>query len=221
MCISQIGEMQYENRKTAAKALINALARWKNDSNTIVCALPRGGVELGVELSKALNLPLYLLHVKKIVHPLYPEVAVGAVSDSARLIQAEWEENSQVQRQVLNAREIIARRKEQYEWTNPIVHGKSVLLVDDGIATGLTMELAISILRKQRAQEIILGVPVTSQEAFSHLRSKVDAFICPYFPNRFDAVGSFYKDFQQVSDEQVKSLLHSIKKQKPDRLERA
>jgi putative phosphoribosyl transferase len=213
--------MQYENRKTAARALLSALTRWNNDPHAVICALPRGGVELGVELSMALDLPLFILHVKKIGHPLYPEVAVGAVSDSARLIQTEWEENAQVQGQVLNSREIIARRKEKYEWTNPNIKGKSVLLIDDGIATGLTMELAISILRKQGPKEIIIAVPVASKEAHSLLRSEVDAFICPYFPNRFDAVGSFYKNFQQVNDEEVKSLLQSVKKQKPDRLERA
>jgi putative phosphoribosyl transferase len=207
--------MQYENRRTAARALLNALTRWNNDSNAVICALPRGGVELGVELATAMNLPLYLLHVKKIVHPLYSEVAVGAVSDSTKLIQSGWEESPQVQGQVLNAREIIAQRKEKYKWTNPNIKGKSILLVDDGIATGLTMELAVSILRKQSPKEMILAVPVASLDAYSRLCSQVDVFTCPYFPHRFDAVGSFYKDFPQVSDEEVIRLLQSINKKSP------
>jgi len=207
--------MQYENRQTAARALLNTLTRWNNDSNAVICALPRGGVELGVELATAMNLPLFLLHVKKIVHPLYSEVAVGAVSDSTKLIQSGWEESPQVQGQVLNAREIIAQRKEKYKWTNPNIKGKSILLVDDGIATGLTMELAVSILRKQSPKEMILAVPVASLDAYSRLCSQVDVFTCPYFPHRFDAVGSFYKDFPQVSDEEVIRLLQSINKKSP------
>ena len=206
--------MQYENRKTAATALMNSLTTWKNSPNAVICALPRGGVELGVELAMAMNLPLYVLHVKKIVHPLYPEVAVGAVSDSMKLIQSEWEENPHVQGQVLNAREIIAQRKEDYKWVNPNLKGKSILLVDDGIVTGLTMELAVSILRKQSPKEIILAVPVASHEAYDKLLREVDNFICPYIPKRFDAVGTFYKDFQQVSNEEVIRLLKSVEKTK-------
>ncbi len=207
--------MQYKDRNAAAKVLQHYLSQWANDTNTVVCVLPRGGVEIGVELALGLNLPLFLLHIKKIVHPYYSEVAIGAVSDTVTTINPEWGGNPQVLNQVLNAREIIARRKEKYIWRNPSVRNKTILLVDDGVATGITMETAIKILRKQNPKDIVLAVPVASKAAFQRLSRMVERCICPYVPGYFNAVGSFYKNFEQVNDAAVVSILQRVNKKSP------
>lgn len=208
---------RYEDRKDAGQKLADKLSVYRNE-DVVVLALPRGGVVLGAEVARSLWAPLGLVLVKKITHPSNPEFAVGAVaegekpiyhiSDSERL-DHEWLEEAENR-----AYEQIKLRREMYfneEHSPPSVKGKTVIIVDDGIATGLTMEAAVQAVRKKEPKKIIVAVPVASADSVAELEEMADEVIVLDDPNNFmGAVGAHYKRFPRVDDNEVTHLLWDI-----------
>ena len=183
----------------------------------MVLALPRGGVPVGFEIARALEAPLDLVLVRKIGAPFQPELAVGAVVDGGR---AETVVNEEIIRELQipesyvmeeSARQLgeIERRRELYfaGRTRVPVDGQTAIVVDDGIATGATMEAALHATRRAGPQRLVLATPVAPADTIERLRPRVDEVVCLAAPRLFGAIGAFYEDFRQVSDEEVVDLL--------------
>lgn len=208
---------QFADRKDAGRQLGNALGRFAS-LKPIVLALPRGGVPVASEVAKALHAPLDLILVRKIGAPGHSEFGIGAVVDGAdpqvvlsedviaqaRIPQAYIE--AETHRQL---HEIERRRRAYLGDRKPIpVQGRTVIVVDDGIATGGTVRAALKALRRSGAGRTILAVPVAPPEALDQLRGEVDDIVCLNSPTPFFAVGLHYADFNQTSDAEVVALLH-------------
>jgi predicted phosphoribosyltransferase len=183
----------------------------------VVYALPRGGVVLGVEVARALQAPLDLIVVRKIGHPLSPEYAIGAVAEDGYVVTNPVETATLDRRWIEGAataelKEARRRRELFLRGRNPVeVRDKISIIIDDGLATGLTMEAAIHEIRKRGPREVIVAVPVAAAETVNRLRPEVDDLIVLYIPGGFfGAVGSFYQRFDQVSDEEVVALMKSM-----------
>src|SRR3989338_4624779 len=203
----------FKNRVDAGRRLAEKLAHYRGQ-NAVVLALPRGGVVAGRENSQGLGLPLDIAVVRKIGHPLSPEYAIGAVDDTGAIIlnDAETESVSQawLSDEIEKEKEEAARRVKEYRGDRPPVEisGKTALIVDDGIATGLTVRLAVRSLPAQNPARIVVAVPVASAEAVESLRKEADEIIALEPPGEFmGAVGSHYLEFAQVGDAEVKKLL--------------
>lgn len=206
----------YQDREDAARQVLEALPPLVDD-DIVVLALPRGGVPIGAVIARALNAPLDLLLVRKVGAPRNPELAIGAVTgpgndglvvnesvaqlygltreDVARLAEPELDE--------------LERRRQAYLGQRPKVpvRGKTVILVDDGIATGTTVRSALVALRQQGPKRIILAVPVASADILADLENQVDRVVCPEPHLHFGAVGGAYRVFDQVADSTVIDLM--------------
>ncbi|MBU3259842.1 phosphoribosyltransferase [Roseovarius sp. PS-C2] len=206
----------YQDREDAARQVLEALPPLMDD-DIVVLALPRGGVPIGAVIARALNAPLDLLLVRKVGAPRNPELAIGAVTgpgddglvvnesvaqlygltreDVARLAEPELDE--------------LERRRQAYLGQRPKVpvRGKTVILVDDGIATGTTVRSALVALRQQGPKRIILAVPVASADVLADLENQVDRIVCPEPHLHFGAVGGAYRVFDQVADSTVVDLM--------------
>ncbi len=206
--------MSYANRHDAGKQLAKALRRIKHE-DPVILALPRGGVVLGAEVAKEFKSPLGLVLAKKISHPFYPEYAIGAIAEGEKAIYNETEvtsiDESWLAQAESSARELIKRRYDMYYdngFTPPQVNGKTIIIVDDGIATGLTMEASVRAMRAQRAKRIIVAVPIAANDSASKLEELADEVIILENPKHFQgSVGSHYQEFEQVDDKEVISLL--------------
>lgn len=210
------------NRTFAGQALAEALKSYRDVENVIVLALPRGGVPVAFEIAKALNAPLDLMLVRKLGTPSHPELAMGAIaSGDIRVLnkdviynygidQAEIAEVEKRERQELNRRAVAYRGQRPY----PDLNDKTVILVDDGLATGATMHAAIDAVRLQHPRSIVVAMPVAPPESIYALRKKVDEVICPLQPEQLSSIGEWYEDFSQVSDEEVTQLLSQVWKNK-------
>ena len=205
--------MQFVNREEAGKKLARALAEYKG-SDAVVYALPRGGVVLGFEIAKSLKASLDLVITRKIGHPNSPEYAVCAIAENGGLICNEAEcalldplwLKSAVEKELQEA----LRRRETYlknaERISP--KGKVAIIIDDGIATGLTIRAAVQSIRAQKPKKVVVAVPVASEEAVQLLRGEADEVIMLDDTEDFlGSVGAHYDDFPQVSDEEVINLL--------------
>lgn len=206
--------MRFVDRVDAGRQLAAALARFRGQEG-VVYALPRGGVVLGVEVAEALQMPLDLIIPRKIGHPLSPEYAICAVSeDGSRIcnereiahVDPAWLE-SEISAQLAEAR----RRRQLYLGTRtaPAVAGKTAIVVDDGVATGLTMLAALRDARKREPAQLIAAIPVTPRDTAQRLREEADEVVALHAPADYlGAVGAYYEDFQQVSDAEVVALLN-------------
>lgn len=184
----------------------------------VVLALPRGGVPLGIIMANTYHVPFDIILSKKIGHPFHSEYAVGAVSERGEplfndsevdQIDPEW-----VSREVLDIREKMAQRRKTYLpfLQKQVLKEKSVIIVDDGIATGLTMRAAVSAVREEGAKDITVAVPVIPEDTYRELEKLVDKVIALEVPTHFlGAVGAYYTVFPQVSDEEVIRLLQSVR----------
>jgi putative phosphoribosyl transferase len=205
----------FANRKEAAQRLAAALTQFRRKPNTIVIGLPRGGVVSAAEVADALELPLDTLVIRKLGTPGEEELAMGAVGPgAARVLNFDVIEAlgiTPVAIEEETRRELIEidRRERLFRGGRPRldVGGRTVILVDDGIATGATMEAALAVLRRQGAVRVVVAVPVGSPEACMRLRENADDMICLEMPDRFMAVGRWYEDFDQVEDAEVKTIL--------------
>lgn len=205
--------MRFKNRQAAGRDLAKVLAKYRG-TNAMVLALPRGGVVVGAEVARLLELPLDLVIPRKIGHPSNPEYAVCAVSEHGDLVCNEAERKrldpDWLKRMVsLEIDEAIRRRKAYLgELNQPRLRGKTAIVVDDGVATGLTLQAAIKDLRRRQAGRIVIAVPVAPAEIALSLEAVVDEFMALDRPSLYlGGVGAYYAQFDQVSDKEVIDLI--------------
>lgn len=205
--------MRFKDRMEAGKRLATALNKYR-DEDGIVYPLPRGGIPVGVEIAKALHMPLDLIIPRKIGHPFNPEYAIGAVSENGDMVCNEWElsqiDQQWFQERVKRERQESRRRREQYLRGRPPLPaaGKTVILVDDGIATGLTMRAAIRDARHRHPAYIVVAIPVAPKDTAALLKQEVDDVVVLHIPDFYlGAVGTYYYDFCQVTHEEAIKLL--------------
>lgn len=209
--------MLFHDRYDAGRRLAEKLEAYRGQ-NVEVFALPRGGVPLGAAIAGSLNVPLNLIITKKIGHPHNPEYAVGAVSEMGSVVynQDEISEISPLwlEQEIKNLREEINRRRSVYlPGRCPTdLGGKTVVIVDDGIATGYTMAAAIEDLKKTKPTKIVVAIPVVPEEIALRIAGSVDELVALRIEKFYlGAVGSYYEDFNQLQDEEVIALLSSSK----------
>lgn len=210
----QVVETYFKNRTDAGKCLAMKLLKYK-DEDAIVIALPRGGVVVAKEVAKLLDVPLDVVIVRKIGHKENPEYAIGAVSEDGKvflgqeaqsLVGTPWL-NAEIQKQITEAK----RRRKQYkpDESKPDIKDKTVIVVDDGVATGYTLMSALDSIKKGGAKKIIVGVPVAPEDTIVKLQKIVDEVVVAIRPQFFlGAIGAYYDEFDQVSDEQVTKILN-------------
>ncbi|HET7453499.1 MAG TPA: phosphoribosyltransferase family protein [Thermoanaerobaculia bacterium] len=203
------------DRKDAGRALAEKLSRYAGRADVVVLGLPRGGVPVAAEVARALAAPLDVFVVRKIGLPGNPELAMGAIASggvtvlSTDLIARLRVPPAAVEETIAREREELARRERSYRGGRgaPDLAGRTVLLVDDGLATGATMRAAVASVRKLRPRAIVVAVPVASPSACADAAAEADACVCLATPPDFTAVGEWYVDFGQTTDEEVRALL--------------
>ncbi len=205
----------FRDRVDAGQRLGALLATYR-ESDPVVYALPRGGVVVGAEVARALGAPLEVVIARKVGHPLSPEYAICAVSISGRLICNEAERKATdpawFETAVERQRQEAARQQAAYLEGRPprTAEGKTAIIVDDGIATGLTMRVAIEEIKGQNPRQVVVAVPVIPLQTAQTLERQVDAVVAVDIPEVFlGAVGAYYVNFEQTSDEEVIQLLRS------------
>lgn len=200
---------RFYDRNEAGMALAQKLVHYK-DGEAIVIGVPRGGVPVAFAVAMELHLPLEIILVKKLGHPNNKEYAIGAVSLTDRLVSNEEtvpESYIESETQLIRERLVEMERKFCSNRKTVSFANKTVILVDDGIATGTTLLATIRLLRKSKVHRIVLAVPVASEAALKKLAPEVDESICLLIPDYFTGVGAFYEDFAQTSDKEVAELL--------------
>lgn len=206
---------KFRNRREAGRLLAERLADHAGRSGLLVLALPRGGVPVGFEVAAALDAPLDVFVVRKIGVPGYEELAMGAVAGGdVRVVNDHVVEALGVTRQqfeaaaAAEAAEVERRERLYRDDRRPVdAHGRNVILVDDGLATGSTMRAAALALRAQEPESLTVAVPVAAQETCNEVRADVDEIVCAFTPEAFLAVGVWYEDFTPTSDDEVRELL--------------
>lgn len=204
----------YSDRKEAGITLTKALWKYK-DSNAVVVGIPRGGVPVAFEVAKALHLPLEIILTKKLGYPGNKEYAIGSVGLNDLYLSPQINiPEEYIQEEVNDLRERLKEMDQKFNRNRKTVNlkEKTILLIDDGIATGITLHGTIQVLMHQKPAKIILAVPVAPQESLDQLSSSVDEIICPLIPDSLYAVGQFYHSFYQVPDEEVLELLQKAEK---------
>jgi putative phosphoribosyl transferase len=212
----------FKNRMQAGMLLARQLMPYARRPDVIVLALPRGGVPLGFMVAQALNVPLDVLLVRKLGLPGHSEYAIGAISTDQSLLQTDIIKALGVPMEAIEA--VAARERKEMERREALYRGdrpplqlrdKVVILVDDGLATGSTMRVAIQTVRKAQPAKVIVAVPVSAPEACRELAAEADEMVCLSTPQPFYAVGQWYEDFGQTSDEEVTSLLEEAERTRP------
>lgn len=207
--------MIYRDRIDAGKQLAARLGRYADRDKVLVLALPRGGVPVAYEVAKALRAPLDIFLVRKLGVPGHEELAMGAIATGGvRVLNYDVVDYLRIPGEVIDAvaagelRE-LERREQAYrgDRPEPDVRGKTIILVDDGLATGSTMRAAASALRQQNPGRIVVAVPVSAPQTCDEYRMGADEIICASTPEPFMGVGQWYRDFSQTTDEAVRELL--------------
>ena len=205
------GRSMFRNRKEAGQALALNLVDYKG-KNAVVLAIPRGGLPVGSAIASYLDLPLDVVLVKKIGHPRRGEYAIGAVSLNDRILI----DNSGISQTYIDQqtdylrRQIKSKHQLYYQDSEPLpLKEKTVILTDDGIATGRSMLLAIQLLRKASIGEIVVAVPVAPSRTIGTIRKAADKLVCLHIASKFRAVGNFYEDFSQVTDDTAIQILQA------------
>jgi len=206
---------RFRDRSEAGRLLGAKLTAYADRPDVVVLALPRGGVPVAYEVARALGAPLDIFLVRKLGIPGHEELAMGAVATGGvRVLNEQVVRALRIPDYVIDAvaakeEQELARRERLYRGDRPPpdVHGRTVILVDDGLATGATMHAAIQALRQQQPAHIVVAVPTASPEACDELRTEIDDIVCAVTPEPFYAVGLWYEDFSQTTDEEVRDLL--------------
>jgi putative phosphoribosyl transferase len=203
----------FSDRKEAGKTLASKLTEYAGKS--IVLAIPRGGVVVGYEIAHKLKVPLDVIVPRKVRAPFNPELAIGAVTEDGTIIldhklveylrvsEGHIKEESERQRQEIKRRLKVYRGDKPF----PSLKGLHVIVVDDGVATGATVKAALASMRKKEPESVVLAVPVAPPSTIKELEKDADVVVCLATPEPFYAIGQFYRDFAQTSDEEVKRLL--------------
>jgi putative phosphoribosyl transferase len=206
---------RFTNRIQAGTFLAHRLKSYARNPNVVVLALPRSGVPVGFSVARFLEAPLDFLLVRKLGIPDYDEYTMGAIADGGlcilqhEILEALEIPTSVVESMAQRALREIDRRGKLYRWHRPALplRGRTVILVDDGMATGYTMLAAVKSLRKELPARLVVATPVAPLSACQKLRAEVDDLICLNMPDPFYAVGLWYEDYEQADDEDVLRLL--------------
>jgi len=207
--------MRFRNRSEAGRLLAGALDRYKDRRDVLVLALPRGGVPVAYEVAAALNAPLDVFIVRKLGVPGHEELAMGAIATGGiRVLNRSIVQHLNIPQSVIDTvaareEEELRRRERLYRGgkASPDITNRTVILVDDGLATGSTMKAAVAALRRQNAARIIVAVPTAPAETCDELQREADEVICAVTPEPFYAVGQWYENFEQTSDAEVTELI--------------
>ena len=211
----RVTAMLFNDRRHAGQVLATKLSQYRARGDVLVLALPRGGVPVAYEVAHALDAPLDVFIVRKLGVPGQEEYAMGAIaSGGVRVINEEAVRYLRISDEVLDAvaareEKELERRERSYrgERAAPDVRGRTVILVDDGLATGSTMRAAATAIRSQRPASLVVAVPVAAPDTCEEFRSEVDEIVCAQTPEPFLGVGRWYGDFSQTSDHEVRELL--------------
>jgi putative phosphoribosyl transferase len=211
------GELPFADRTAAGRALARALAdrRLHAPDSVVVLGLPRGGVPVAAEVARALRAPLDVFVVRKLGTPGHPELAMGAIaSGGVRVLNTELlrrlgVSDDEVDQVAADELVELQRRERAYRASRPApeLTGRTVVLVDDGLATGATMRAAVTAVRAAAPQRVVVAVPVGAPESCAELAAHADDVVCLHSPPSFGAVGAYYLDFTQTSDDEVRRLL--------------
>lgn len=213
------------DRTAAGRSLAAVLSDYYRNENVVVLALPRGGVPVAREVAAALDATLDLLLIRQLGVPMQPELAMGAIaSGGVRVLNPDVVQSWRITGEDIAAvaaieQRELERREAAYrgERPRPAVRGRTVILVDDGVATGATMRAAIAALRQLGPAKIVVAVPVAPADTVQALEEVADEVVCLATPEPFFAIGSCYRDFTQVSDEEVRRLLEVVPRREAER----
>lgn len=209
----------FRDRKDAGEKLADLMQSYKQADNTIILGLPRGGVVTAYALANKLDIPLDVTCPRKIGAPFSSELAIGAITETGEgvynteLIQQLSIPEAYITDVIEKEKKVAQHRLAVFRKGLPPrdLAGKTVILVDDGLATGATMKAAIASVRKENAEKIVVAVPVSPEDTFRELETLADEVICIATPSFFQAVGQFYENFEQTEDDEVVKLLHQQK----------
>lgn len=211
--------LPYGDRREAGRVLARALQQYRGRSGLLVLALPRGGVAIGFEVAHALGAPLDVFIVRKLGYPGHEEYAMGAIASGGVRVMNPlpgMDVSPEAVARVAEREEAeLARREHLYRGDRPRldVSGRTVIVVDDGLATGSTMRAAVVALRQQHPVHLAIAVPVGAPETCRSLRREADDLVCPAMPDPFRAVGLWYRDFPQATDQEVHELLDEARRE--------
>jgi putative phosphoribosyl transferase len=205
----------FQDRREAGRELAARLDEYRSRNDVVVLALPRGGVPVASEVAKALRAPLDIFLVRKLGLPMHPELAMGAIaSGGVRVLNddvVDWYKipSSAIDAVAREEQIELERRERAYRNGRPALelHGRTVLLIDDGLATGSTMKAAVQAVRAHQPAKIVVAVPVGAPDTCREFESVADQIVCARTPEPFSAVGQWYRDFSQTTDEEVHKLL--------------
>jgi len=214
--------MIFSNREEAGKILGVKVKEKGYGKDSLVLGIPRGGVVVAKEVAKILKCELDIIIPRKLRSPFNPELAFGAISDDESIVIDESLvsllniSKEYIEQEKKTQLEEIKRRRKKYKMDKllPDMKGKTVILVDDGIATGATMKAGVISVKKKKPEKIIVAIPVASPQSVEELKEITDEVICLYAPAYFAAVGQFYTEFSQTSDDEVIEILKKIKEEK-------
>lgn len=207
--------MLFKDRSDAGKQLVAPLSKYKDRKDVIVLGLARGGMVTAYEVASGLNVPLNVIVVRKIGAPGNEELALGAIAEhgegifNEELIGVLGVSQAYLKKEIERQKKILKERLERYRGNAPApnLKDKTVIIVDDGIATGASMRVAVKSVRDAAAKKIVLAVPVAAPDSLRKLQKDVDEVVCLSSPMFFEAVGGFYRAFEQTSDEEVIQFL--------------
>ncbi|QIP15079.1 phosphoribosyltransferase [Spirosoma aureum] len=207
--------MRFKDRSDAGKVLAQLLARYDRKDNSLVLALPRGGVPVAYEVAIRLHCPLDVFIVRKLGFPTLPELAMGAIASGGllvlneSLIRSKGISQEAIAQVVKVESQELVRREREYRAGKPsqIINGKTIFLIDDGLATGASMKAALLAVKQQNPTQLIIAVPVATEQSCDELRREADLVICARTPEPFYSVGYWYDDFSQTTDYEVHNLL--------------
>lgn len=204
----------FKNRKEAGQLLAEALSQYHKKKDILILAIPRGGVVVSYEVARQLDLPLDVVVIKKIGFPAHEELAVGATGLGSYILNEDIIKSYNISQDYIQKQIKIKQREVElrYDFLRGnksfyTVQNKTIIIIDDGLATGATMTMATQIIKKQSPKEVIVAIPVAPPDTVRKLEEIIDRVLCLHQPSDFRAIGRFYGDFSQVEDEEAKKLL--------------